>query len=68
MNVKFDRELVQQTYDALSNYVKELEEKKMAALAMSTPVGSLMAERLDDRIKEKKKELENIKYALVNMT
>lgn len=68
MSIKFDGELVKQTYDGLSNNLKELEEKKASALVMNTPVGYMIAESLDVQIMKQREKLENVKYALDYMT
>ena len=67
MNMKFDRNVVQQTYDFMLNDIKKLMNKKEQAISQGG-MGYMMAELIDAQIKQKQEELEHIKYALNNMT
>lgn len=68
MNLIFDREMIQQIYDNYLKEIRDLKEKKEAAVNLQNPTGRQMTKLIDAKIRKIEEELEGIKYALNNMT
>ena len=68
MNNQLDRDMVLKCYNGYLNQIRELEEKRQAAMDIQNPVGEQLVKTIDSQLLEMKKELAGLQYALDNMT
>lgn len=68
MNIQLDRDTVLKCYNDYLNQIRELEEKRQAAMEIPYPVGKQLAKKIDSQLLKMKQELAGLQYALNNMT